>query len=189
MPPSWNCKANSLAPCGSPLAGCQSWGLALGLVPQQGKWQVTMGNQAVRLIVCEWSGRWRPALAAHLVGPATLRLVGSLAECETELNLAPRSVVALEWRRQSGGQQLDWAIRLARKFPEARLVVLGQPGDDDWQWLWREMGASHVVLSTSEAPALARLVCRHNADVTARFGHPSLDAWDLLPWPAAAPAK
>ena len=124
----------------------------------------TAGTPA-RLIVCERTGCWAVALRRELAG-AEIRVweTRTLADCWTELAQSPASFLVLEMGRNVA-ELLGRMARLPREFPAARLAVVADRSLAGYEGLMREAGAVHFVCSLRQVGLLARLACRHLAQV------------------------
>jgi hypothetical protein len=117
-----------------------------------------------RLILCEKSGRWAVALRRAL-GPEqhVLRQTRSLAECGRELAAAPASLVAIECTSDNLDKAALAINEWATRYPHSRLAAFLDSSLTAAESLLREAGASAVIDSPRQAPALARLALRHLA--------------------------
>ena len=136
-----------------------------------------------RLIVNEHSGDWAVAWRRILRGSnVPLCQTRSLAHCGEELAASPASVVAIELTVENLPALLSALVDWKRRFPLARLIVLGARGNEACDPLVREAGAMHAVFSPQDLASAAVLVRRHLAaapepEMTLR------DAiWSRLPW-------
>ncbi len=142
-----------------------------------------------RVILCERSGAWAPAVARHLPGNVGLRETRGLAECAAELAETPTSLLALEVTRQNFAAVLALVTRIGGKFPRARVIILAQRGLDDYEWALREAGAIHFTSSPRRLLGLASLIRRHFAGIPAPpIASLAAQAWDDLPWSDVAMA-
>jgi hypothetical protein len=114
---------------------------------------------AVRLIVCEKTGRWAAAVKAARPA-ARLAEVRSLTQCQRELDASPRSIAAVEVTAENLEIALGWLVQVSRRYPDVRLVALLTPGLAAAESLLREAGAVEVLRSTIEAPLLAHMAAR-----------------------------
>jgi hypothetical protein len=135
-----------------------------------------------RLIVCERTGRWAVALRRELIGTGVrVWETRTLADCFAELAESPASLVILELGDDVAGL-LDYMARQPRRFPAARIAVVADRSRVDYEWLMREAGAVHFVGSPRRLGSLARLACRHLAQVPPPEQGLAERIWANLPW-------
>ena len=139
-------------------------------------------SAAAKLIVCERSGRWAVALRRELA-EAGVRVweTRTLADCRDELVANPASFAVIELGTNLGGL-LRLLVRQPRQFPAARLAVVTDRAEADYEWLLREAGAVHFLCSPRQVAVLARLACRHLADVPPPQQSFAERIWMSLPW-------
>jgi hypothetical protein len=135
-----------------------------------------------RLIVCERSGHWAVALRRELA-EAGVRVweTRTLADCRNQLTESPASFVVLELAGELS-TLLRFMRRQPREFPAARLAVATEDSRAGHEWLMREAGAVHFLCSPRQARLLARLACRHLAQVPPPSQSLSERIWSNLPW-------
>jgi hypothetical protein len=139
-------------------------------------------RQAARLIVCERSGRWAVALRRELAGSGVrVWETRTLADCRNELVASPASFLVAELGRNVAGL-LGLLARQPRQFPAARIAVVADRDHAAWEWLVREAGAVHFLTSPRCAGMLARLACRHLAQVPPPSQSLTERIWSSLPW-------
>ena len=142
----------------------------------------TYESSAAKLIVCERTGRWAIALRRELA-EAGVRVweTRTLADCRDELVENPASFAVVEL-----GANLRGLLRLLasqpRRFPVARLAVVADRSQADYEWLVREAGAVHFLCSPRQVALLARLACRHLAQVPPPQQTLAKRIWTGLPW-------
>ncbi len=138
---------------------------------------------AARLIVCEQTGEWAVALRREL-GPEAPRVqeTRSIAECWEALCAAPASLIVVELTAARVEELLRRMVRLQRDFPLARVAVVAERGFSDYEWLLREAGAVHFICSPRQSGTMARLACRHLAQVPAPQRSLTQQIWANLPW-------
>jgi hypothetical protein len=141
-----------------------------------------LDNSAAKLIVCERSGRWAVALRRELAD-AGVRVweTRTLADCRDELVENPASFAVIEFGRNVGGL-LRLLTSQPHRFPAARLAVVADRSQADYEWLMREAGAVHFLCSPRQAGLLARLACRHLAQAPAPQQTLAERIWSNLPW-------
>jgi hypothetical protein len=151
--------------------------------PTSGPTLLPEGAGAARLSVCERTGRWAVALRRELAG-AGVRVseTRSLADCWERLAEAPASFLVVELSAVTVDELLFRTARLQRDFPVARLAAVADRRLADYQWLMREAGAVHFTCSPRGLGPLARLACRHLAQVPAPQQTLSERIWATLPW-------
>jgi hypothetical protein len=120
------------------------------------------------ILVCEerdqWIIAWRRALAAT---QDVVRPVRSVAQCASELAVAPASLVALEVTQGRAAALLSTIARWRHRFGGMRVIGMLSPSadddgfDDGMEPLLYEAGATLVVRSALEIPAAARIARRH----------------------------
>ena len=131
------------------------------------------------------NGRWAAALRRALepAGPRVYE-TRSLPECWQELSRSPASAVLWEVTAQNAERVLRRLIDLARQFPHARALIVGEPATVGDEWTWREAGAVHVITSPQRLAEAVRVTARH----LALAPQPSLTLretlWLRLPWTA-----
>ena len=137
---------------------------------------------AARLIVCERSGRWAVALRRELTD-AGVRVweTRTADDCFGELGQSPASFVVWELRSDVAGL-LGCLARRRREFPEVRVAVVADRRLADYEWLVREAGAVHFLCSPRRVAPLARLACRHLAQVPPLPQELTERIWASLPW-------
>jgi hypothetical protein len=135
-----------------------------------------------RLIVCERTGRWAVALRRELANSGVrVWETRTLDDCFSELADSPASLLVLELGDDVAGL-LDRLARRARRFPRARMAVVADRSRPDHQGLLREAGAVHFVASPRQVGRLARLACRHLAQVPPLQQNLTERIWANLPW-------
>ena len=139
-------------------------------------------DSSARLIVCERSGRWAVALRRE-VAEAGVRVweTRTLADCRNELRENAASFVVLELGGNVAGV-LRLLARQPREFPAARLAVVADRSAANYEWLMREAGAVHFLCSPRRVGLLARLACRHLAQVPPPSRTLTERIWSGLPW-------
>jgi ActR/RegA family two-component response regulator len=139
-------------------------------------------SSAAKLIVCERTGRWAVALRRELaeVGVRVWE-TRTLADCRDELAANPASFAVIELRANVEGL-LRLLARQQRQFPAARLAVVAGRSQADYEWLMREAGAVHFLCSPRQVAVLARLACRHLAEVPPPQQSLAERIWAGLPW-------
>jgi hypothetical protein len=161
---------------------------------------------AARLIVCERNGRWAVALRRELTASGVrVWETRTLAGCREELEQSPASFVVLEVAGDLPGL-LRFLVRQSQDFPAARLAAVAAKGErgerreergekqgaplpsplsplpSPLPWLLREAGAVHFVDSLRQVGPLARLACRHLAQVPPPQQSLTERIWANLPW-------
>ena len=139
-------------------------------------------SAAARLIVCERTGRWAVGLRRELAD-AGVRVweTRTLADCRNELIESPASFVVVELGRNVAGL-LGLLSRQPRQFPAARMAVVAERTQSGYEWLMREAGAIHFLCSPRRVGLLARLACRHLAQVPPLPQSLTERIWSSLPW-------
>jgi hypothetical protein len=139
-------------------------------------------SAAAKLIVCERSGRWAVALRRELAD-AGVRVweTRTLADCRDELVANPASFALVELGPSAGGL-LRFLAAQPRQFPAARLAVVASRSQAGYEWLMREAGAVHFLSSPRQVAVLARLACRHLAEVPPPQQSLADRIWAGLPW-------
>jgi hypothetical protein len=135
-----------------------------------------------RLIVCERTGRWAVALRREWAG-AGVRVweTRTLADCRNALVESPASFVVLELQGNVA-KLLRLMARQPRQFPAARLAVVADREQAACEPLMREAGAVHFLSSPRRIGQLARLACRHLAQVPPPPQSLTERIWSSLPW-------
>jgi hypothetical protein len=139
-------------------------------------------SSAAKLIVCERTGRWAVALRRELA-EAGVRVweTRTLADCRDELVENPASFAVVELGKNVAGL-LRLLASQPRRFSAARLAVVTDRAQADYQWLLREAGAVHFLCSPRQVALLARLACRHLAQVPPPQQTLAERIWTSLPW-------
>ena len=113
------------------------------------------------MIVCERTGKWAVAMRrSAAVGSCRVYETRSLQECRDEVQASPASLVAVEATTANVDDVLDWLTDIRRDFPQTHVVILGDRGLEQEQWLWREAGAVHVVHSPRRVDEVLRIASR-----------------------------
>ena len=137
---------------------------------------------AAKLIVCERTGRWAVALRRELAEPGVrVWETRTLADCRDELIANPASFAAIELGANVAGLLRLLAMQ-QRQLPAARLAVVANRSQAGYEWLMREAGAVHFLCSPREVAVLARLACRHLAEVPPPQQSLAERIWASLPW-------
>lgn len=137
---------------------------------------------AARLIVCERTGRWAVALRREL-GDAGVRVweTRTPADCREELAHSPASFAVVELGANLP-KMLEWMTRQRRQFPATRFAVVADRRYADREPIVREAGAVHFVSSPRRVGLLARMACRHLAQVPPPQQSLTERIWSSLPW-------
>ena len=136
-----------------------------------------------RFLMCERSGRWAVALRG-VRRPDDPRMweTRSLDDCWRELEVSPRSMVAVEATLANVETLVRWMKRVESGFPRAHVIVLAQRELECGQWLLREAGARHVVFSPRDVRGVARMVRRYLAATPPDDDSTRQRIWRQLPW-------
>ena len=105
----------------------------------------------------------------------------TLADCRDELIANPASFAAIELGANVAGLLRLLAMQ-QRQLPAARLAVVANRSQAGYEWLMREAGAVHFLCSPREVAVLARLACRHLAEVPPPQQSLAERIWASLPW-------
>jgi hypothetical protein len=142
----------------------------------------TFDNSAAKLIVCERTGLWSVAIRRELAD-AGIRVweTRTLADCCSELAEHPASFAVVELGTNALGV-LRLLASQPRRFPAARLAVVTDRSRADYERLAREAGAVHFISSPRQTGLLARLACRHLAQVPPPQHTLAERIWTSLPW-------
>jgi len=145
---------------------------------------ISPSASTARLIVCERSGEWSAALRLELADSGVrLWECRRIAEAWTALAETPCSFAVVEANRPNLGDLIERLERLRHDFPGARAAVVADRNLAGYEWLLREAGAVHFLVSTRHVPPLARLVVRHLANVPLPQQTFVERIWASLPWP------
>jgi len=138
-----------------------------------------------KLLVCEHAGRWATALRRELA-TSGVRVweTRSLDDCRRELLQNTASFVVMELEKNLGGAMRFLASQRSR-FPAARIAVAADRSLAPCEAALREAGAAHFLCSTRDACLLARLACRHLAQVPPPPQTLTERIWSSLPWAKA----
>ncbi len=141
-----------------------------------------------RVVVCEKGNQWAVALRRAL-RPTGYRVVEtrSLEECWQELSGRPASFVALELVSGNAEAVIRRLLDLGRRFRHAKAVVLAGRGLESYEWVMREAGAIHVLFSSRDLSAAARLVNQYMQGVSEPAVGFHEAVWQELPWAGVAP--
>lgn len=139
---------------------------------------------AAKCVVCERTGRWAAALRGEL-RDSGIRIyeTRSLDDCETLISDSPASLAIVELTAGDAVQTAETVSKWNAAHPRMRIVVVADRDQVEHEWLMREAGAIHFLVSPRRVNLVAQLVHRHFAQVPA----PQLSAleriWASLPWP------
>jgi hypothetical protein len=145
----------------------------------------TMTN--CRLILCEKSARFAPAVRRELAGNLP-RIVEtrSLPACEAALAESAESLLAIEASAANLESVVAFLSRFSCCYPRAAAVALLIDDIPGAETLLAEAGAISIFRSLLDAPAIARLAQRKSATASAvDLSLPEFVA-ARLPWPAHA---
>jgi hypothetical protein len=144
----------------------------------------TVSLAASRLIVCERAGEWSAALRAELAeAGVTVWECRRLAEAWSALEETPGAFVIAEATRENLDELSQRLMWLSRDFPSARAAVVADRSMAAYEWLVREAGAVHFIVSPRRLPALAAMVVRHLANAPMPVQTLVERIWASLPWP------
>lgn len=136
-----------------------------------------------RLIVCEHQRRWGAALRRELAGSGvSICRARSVGQCWDMLIRYPASFVVVELAQSQVEALLGHMVHLERDWPLARVAVVAQRSLSSHEWLMREAGAVHFVVSTRELAPLASMAVRHLATVPKPRLTLAEEIWSHLPW-------
>lgn len=139
-------------------------------------------TNAARLIVCERDGHWAVALRRELAGLGVRVWETRTADdCRRELADSPASFVVLQMARNPV-DTLHILDYLVREYPAARFVVVVERLQAAFEWPAREAGAVHFLCSPRRLGPLARMACRHLAQVPPPQKNMAERIWASLPW-------
>jgi DNA-binding NtrC family response regulator len=147
------------------------------------------------LIFCErsgqWAAAWRIAWRRRLRGAEPradirVRETRSAAECLEAIESAPAAFVVLELTAADCDRALDLLFEISTRYRGAAAAVAAERTTKHYEWLAREMGAVHVLVSPRELPSLVGMVERFAERFAARFPQRELEfedrVWASLPW-------
>ena len=106
----------------------------------------------------------------------------SIAECRDMLPRYPASFLVAELTPNSIDPLLARVAILEQDFPLARFAVVAERELSAYQWVMRQAGAIHFVVSTRDLAPLARGICRHLQRGPAPEPSPAERIWAELPW-------
>lgn len=135
------------------------------------------------LIVCETEDFWLVRLRRAIPAAADYwRSARSLVQCDEALTEAPQALVVLDLAVAPLDAVLDWMSQADRRFPGARLAIVGPPGSEPLEPLVRQSGALYFGTSSLTLNRLGGLVHRQLA--ARRAPHPDWTrrVWASLPW-------
>jgi hypothetical protein len=144
--------------------------------------------KTARLIVSEKRGGWAAALRREVA--QRVYETRSLAACWRELADWPHSFLVLELTVENSEELTRRLADLGREFPGAVAVVVMERRLRGWQWLVRESGAAHAVVSPRCLRPVAQMARRHLAAAPDLELPPAQRILADLPWSdAVRPAK
>jgi hypothetical protein len=119
--------------------------------------------QKARLLVYERKGVWAAAMRRDV--KQRVYEMRSMAACWRELADWPCSFLLLELTVENNELLISRLADLDREYPGAAAVVIAERRLAHYEWLVREAGAVHFVVSTRCLRPLAGMVERHWASV------------------------
>lgn len=147
------------------------------------------------LIFCErrgeWAAAWRIAWRRQLRGAESraeirVRETRSPAECLETIEAAPAAFVVLELTAMDCDRTLDLLFEISTRYRSAAVAVAAERSMKDYQWLVREIGAVHFLVSPRELPTLAGMVARFFERSASRLPRREQEfedrVWASLPW-------
>lgn len=144
------------------------------------------------LIVCErtgqWAAAWRQAWlrrsqrSARPLPEVRCIETRSPAECLEKLAKAPAAFVLVELTAESCDRALELLSQIALRCRQAVAAVAAERRLADHEWLARELGAAHFIISPRELPGLCRMVERHAALAPEIELELEERIWASLPW-------
>jgi hypothetical protein len=150
------------------------------------------------LIFCErsgqWAAAWRIAWRRRLRGAepraeVRVRETRSAAECLETIASAPAAFVVLELTAADCDRALDLLFEVSTRYRGAAAAVAAERSMRHYEWLARELGAVHFVVSPRELPPLVGMVERFAERFAARVPERELEfedsVWASLPWGGA----
>jgi ActR/RegA family two-component response regulator len=103
-------------------------------------------------------------------------------ECCLALATVRLAIVAVELDRAHCDQALALVHTIWERFPKTVIVVLAGSESADYEWLARELGAAHFVISPSRLDDFVILARRHwESWATPELGTAE-QIWATLPW-------
>ena len=145
--------------------------------------RATVDETPALVIVCERRGTWAAALRRELADAGVrIRETRSLADCWAALAESPASLAVVELTPAGAAALLERMAWLGRDFPRARAAVVADRSLAGYEWLLREAGAVHFVVSPRRLAPLGRLACRHLAEAPAPKQDFIERLWASLPW-------
>lgn len=141
------------------------------------------------LIFCErsgqWAAAWRIACRRRRGGAshADVRLTEtrSADECLENIIAAPAAFVLLELTAANCDRALDLLFEISTRRGVAAAVA-AERSMKDYEWLVREMGAVHFLVSPRELPALVGMAERFARRMPAPEMELEESVWANLPW-------
>ena len=136
-----------------------------------------------RLIVRERTGRWAIALSRELRGCGTRAYqTRSLAECWDMLAEYRASFLVVEVTRSNLDELLSRLSEIERRFPAARVGVVGDRVMAECEFLLREAGTIHFTTSPRLLQGLAIAAQNHLNHLPKPELRLVETIWDTLPW-------
>lgn len=149
----------------------------------------------VSLICCERSGKWAAAWrivsgrrARGAESRADIRLIETRSpiECIEAIRAAPSAFVLLELTASDCDRALELLLEISTRRRDVAAAVVAERSLKAYEWLARELGAVHFVVSPRELPPLVGMVERFAERFAARQPPPELEleesVWASLPW-------
>lgn len=144
-------------------------------------------HSAPRIILCEQSGVWTPAM---------LRAEPNVRKYWKRFSHWPAAWEAFQARRGSFLIVELWpdnlpaildALRWIDRFaPESRLAATADRQWAELEWMLRQAGVVHFTTSPRQAGALVETALRHLKQIARPARTPTERIWRRLPWPKAA---
>lgn len=141
-------------------------------------------------ICCErsgqWAAAWRIAWSRRQRGAAShadvrLAETRSAEECLEKLIAAPATFVLLELTAANCDRTLDLLFEISTRRGVAAAVA-AERSMKDYEWIVRETGAVHFLVSPRELPALADMIERFARRIPAPELELEESIWANLPW-------
>ena len=136
-----------------------------------------------RLIVCERTGRWALALIRELRGSQTrVYQTRSLDQSWDMLAEFRASFLVVEVTRSNLDALSSRLSELERRFPAARVAVVGERPMAESEFLLREAGAIHFTTSPRLLQGYATAAQNHLNHLPIPRLSLAETIWDTLPW-------
>ncbi len=136
-----------------------------------------------RWVICERTGAWAVALRREAASQ-DLRLyeTRSLTDAWASLDQSPASFLVAELTDTNAESLVDRIGGIGRRFPHARVAVVGERCLAEYEWLVREAGAVWFSVSPRDLKPIVALARRHLQRAPCPPRDLAQQVWSSLPW-------